>query len=94
MPPASREELERLSIKVLWGLCKQRGITSPTKGPVPQQVNALLSHPDGPLPPSALPIKAGKGSKASKGSKTSKTSKTSKGGQPQPGPAGGAGRHL
>jgi hypothetical protein len=85
VPPASREELERLSIKVLWGLCKQRGITSLSKGPVPQQVNALLSHPDGPLPPSALPIKASKGSK---------TSKTSKGGQPQPGPAGGAGRHL
>ena len=30
---------------------------------MPKQVNALLSHPDGPPPPSALPIKASKGSK-------------------------------
>lgn len=63
VPPASREELERLSIKLLWELCKQRGITSLSQGPVPKQVNALLSHPDGPPPLSALPIKSSKGSK-------------------------------
>ena len=61
--PASREELERLSIKVLWELCKQRGITGLSKGPVPKQVDALLSHPDGPPLRSTLPIKATKGSK-------------------------------
>ena len=61
--PASREELERLSIKVLWELCKQRGITGLSKGPVPKQVAALLSHPDGPPLRSTLPIKATKGSK-------------------------------
>lgn len=61
--PASREELERLSIKVLWELCKQRGITGLSKGPVPKQVDALLSHPDGPPLRSALPSKATKGSK-------------------------------
>ena len=65
----------------LWGLCKQRGITSLSKVPVPKQVNALLSHPDGPPPPSALPIRAGKTTKASK------ASKTSKGGQPAARPA-------
>ena len=59
--PASREELERLSIKVLWELCKQRGITGLSKGPVPKQVDALLSHPDGPPLRSTLPIKATKG---------------------------------
>jgi hypothetical protein len=62
-PPASREELERLSIKVLWELCKQRGITGLSKGPVPKQVDALLSHPDGPPLRSALPVKATKGNK-------------------------------
>jgi hypothetical protein len=61
---ASREELERLSIKVLWELCKQRGITGLSKGPVPKQVDALLSHPDGPPLRSALPSKATKGSKS------------------------------
>ena len=61
--PASREELERLSIKVLWELCKQRGITGLSKGPVPKQVDALLSHPDGPPLRSALPAKATKGNK-------------------------------
>jgi hypothetical protein len=61
--PASREELERLSIKVLWELCKQRGITGLSKGPVPKQVDALLSHPDGPPLRSALPLKASKGSR-------------------------------
>ena len=60
---ATREELERLSIKVLWELCKQRGITGLSKGPVPKQVDALLSHPDGPPLRSALPVKATKGSK-------------------------------
>ena len=45
----------------LWELCKQRGITSLSKGLVPKQVNALLSHPDGAPPPSALPIKGSKG---------------------------------
>ncbi|MFO0136901.1 MAG: hypothetical protein ACK535_02595 [Cyanobacteriota bacterium] len=58
--PASREELERLSIKVLWELCKQRGITGLSKGPVPKQVDALLSHPDGPPLRSSLPVKATK----------------------------------
>jgi hypothetical protein len=62
-PPASREELECLSIKVLWELCKQRGITGLSKGPVPKQVDALLSHPDGPPLRSALPVKATKGNK-------------------------------
>ena len=61
---ASREELERLSIKVLWELCKQRGITGLSKGPVPKQVDALLSHPDGPPLRSALPSKATKGGKS------------------------------
>ena len=61
--PASREELERLSIKVLWEFCKQRGITGLSKGPVPKQVDALLSHPAGPPLRSALPAKATKGSK-------------------------------
>ena len=64
---ASREELERLSIKVLWELCKQRGITGLSKGPVPKQVDALLSHPDGPPLRSALPSKATKGSKSPAG---------------------------
>ena len=64
---ASREELERLSIKVLWELCKQRGITGLSKGPVPKQVDALLSHPDGPPLSSALPSKATKGSKSPAG---------------------------
>ena len=62
-PPASREELECLSIKVLWELCKQRGITGLSKGPVSKQVAALLSHPDGPPLRSALPVKATKGNK-------------------------------
>ena len=59
--PASREELERLSVNVLWELCKQRGIKGLSKGPVPKQVDALLSHPDGPPLRSTLPIKATKG---------------------------------
>lgn len=65
--PASREELERLSIKVLWELCKQRGITGLSKGPAAKQVDALLSHPDGPPQRSTLPSKATKGSKSPAG---------------------------
>ncbi len=65
--PASREELERLSVKVLWELCKQRGITGLSKGPAAKQVDALLSHPDGPPQRSALPSKATKGSKSPAG---------------------------
>jgi hypothetical protein len=59
--PASREELERLSIKVLWELCKGRGIKGLSKGPAAKQVDALLSHPDGPPLRNALPSKATKG---------------------------------
>jgi hypothetical protein len=61
--PASREELERLSVAALWSLCKARGIKGLSKGPAAKQVDALLSHPDGPPLRSALPIKATKGSK-------------------------------
>jgi hypothetical protein len=61
--PASREELEGLSVAALWSLCKARGIKGLSKGPVPKQVEALLSHPDGPPPRSALPVKASKDSK-------------------------------
>jgi hypothetical protein len=46
--PASREDLEGLSIAALWTLCKGRGIKGLSKGPVEKQVDALLSHPDGP----------------------------------------------
>lgn len=60
---ASRAELEALSIKALWTLCKQRGITGLSKGPVQQQVEALLNHPDGPPLRSSLPVKASKGGK-------------------------------
>jgi hypothetical protein len=61
--PASREELERLSVAALWSLCKGRGIKGLSNGPKPKQVDALLSHPDGPPLRSALPVKATKGSK-------------------------------
>jgi len=61
--PASRKELEGLSVTALWSLCKARGIKGLSKGPVPKQVEALLSHPDGPPLRSALPLKATKGSK-------------------------------
>jgi hypothetical protein len=61
--PASRKELEGLSVTALWSLCKARGIKGLSKGPVPKQVEALLSHPDGPPLRSALPVKATKGSK-------------------------------
>lgn len=60
---ASREDLEGLSIKALWGLCKERGIKGLSSGPKATQVEALLSHPDGPPLRSALPVKAAKGSK-------------------------------
>ena len=58
--PASREELEGLSVAALWSLCKARGIKGLSKGPVPKQVDALLSHPDGPPLRSSLPVKATK----------------------------------
>ena len=53
-----------VSVKVLWGLCKERGIKGLSSGPKTQQIEALLNHPDGPPPRSALPIKASKGVKA------------------------------
>ena len=62
---ASRADLESLSLKVLWGLCKERGIKGLSSGPKPQQIEALLSHPGGPPPRRALPIKASKGAKPS-----------------------------
>jgi hypothetical protein len=62
--PASRQELERLSVAALWSLCKGRGIKGLSKGPAAKQVDALLSHPDAPPPRSALPIKATKGGKS------------------------------
>jgi hypothetical protein len=62
-PPASREELERLSVATLWSLCKGRGIKGLSSGPKPKQIDALLSHPDGPPLRSALPVKATKGNK-------------------------------
>jgi hypothetical protein len=63
--PASREELEGLSIAALWTLCKARGIKGLSNGPKLQQVDALLRHPAGPPLRSALPVKAAKGGKAS-----------------------------
>ena len=76
---ASREELERLSVAALWSLCKARGIKGLSKGPAAQQVEALLSHPDGPPLRSALPSKVTKGSKSPAG-----------GSKPTPKPAGTA----
>ena len=61
--PASWEELERLSVAALWSLCKGRGIKGLRNGSKPKQVDALLSHPDGPPLRSALPVKATKGSR-------------------------------
>jgi hypothetical protein len=61
---ASRADLEQLSIKVLWGLCKERGIKGLSNGPKPQQIEALLSHPGGPPLRTALPLKASKAGKA------------------------------
>ncbi|MFN7895258.1 MAG: hypothetical protein ACK5Q6_03730 [Cyanobacteriota bacterium] len=59
-PPASRAELERLSVATLWSLCKGRGIKGLSSGPKPKQIDALLSHPDGPPLRSSLPVKATK----------------------------------
>jgi len=56
--PASRQELEALSIKALWDLCKARGLKGLSSGPKSRQVDALLSHPDGPPPRGSLPVKA------------------------------------
>jgi hypothetical protein len=64
--PASREELEALSVAVLWSLCKAKGIKGLSKGPVLKQVDALLGHPSGPPLRSTLPRKATKGSKSNK----------------------------
>ena len=64
--PASREELEELSVAALWSLCKARGIKGLSRGPVPKQVEALLSHPDGPPRRSTLPLKGTKGSQRTK----------------------------
>ena len=65
--PATREELEGLSIKVLWDLCKRRGLQGLSRGPAAKQVDALLSHPDGPPLRSALPVKASKGRRSAAG---------------------------
>jgi hypothetical protein len=61
--PASRKDLEALTVAALWSLCKARGIKGLSKGPVPKQVEALLRHPDGPPLRSALPVKATRGTK-------------------------------
>ncbi|MEB3264452.1 MAG: hypothetical protein VKJ66_08795 [Synechococcus sp.] len=61
---ASREELEALSGKALWELCKQRGIKGLSRGPSEKQVDALLNHPDGPPLRSALPSKPSRGGSA------------------------------
>ena len=45
----------------LWSLCKGLGIKGLSNGPKPKQIDALLSHPDGPPLRSALPVKATKG---------------------------------
>jgi hypothetical protein len=64
--PASREELEALSVAALWSLCKARGIKGLSRGPLSKQVDALLSHPDGPPLRSTLPLTATKGSQRTK----------------------------
>jgi hypothetical protein len=64
--PASREELEGLSVAALWSLCKGKGLKGLSNGPKPKQIDALLSHPDGPPLRSALPVKATKGTKSTK----------------------------
>ncbi|EAQ67961.1 hypothetical protein SynRS9909_01227 [Synechococcus sp. RS9909] len=79
---ASREDLEGLSVKVLWGLCKERGIKGLSSGPKPRQIEALLNHPDGPPLRSALPTKVSKGVKASGGGQAA-SSKASGGGLQQ-----------
>jgi hypothetical protein len=55
---ASREELEGLSVKALWELCRQRGLKGLSSGPKPRQIDALLRHPEGPPLRSDLPLKA------------------------------------
>ena len=65
-PPASREELEELSVAALWSLCKARGIKGLSRGPAPKQVEALLSHLDGPPLRSTLPRKGTKGNQRTK----------------------------
>jgi hypothetical protein len=72
--PASRDELERLSVAVLWTFCKGKGIKGLSNGPKPKQIDALLSHPDGPPLRCELPLKAIKGSKggATRGRTTAK----------------------
>ncbi|MFN9624170.1 MAG: hypothetical protein ACK587_15275 [Cyanobacteriota bacterium] len=66
--PASREELEGLSVAALWSLCKGKGVKGLSNGPKPKQIDALLSHPDGPPLRSSLPVKATKGTKNTAGS--------------------------
>lgn len=63
--PASREELEALSVAALWSLRKGKGIKGLSNGPKPKQVDALLSHPDGAPLRSSLPVKATKGTRSS-----------------------------
>jgi hypothetical protein len=64
--PASREELQGLSVPALWSLCKGKGLKGLSNGPKPKQIDALLSHPDGPPLRSALPVKATKATKGTK----------------------------
>ena len=66
--PASREELMGLSVAALWSLCKGKGLKGLSNGPKPKQIDALLSHPDGPPLRSSLPVKATKGTKNTAGS--------------------------
>jgi hypothetical protein len=66
--PASREELEGLSMAALWSLCKGKGIKGLSNGLKPKQIDALLSHPDGPPLRNSLPLKGTKGTKSTSGS--------------------------
>jgi hypothetical protein len=66
--PASREELQGLSVPALWSLCKGKGLKGLSNGPKLKQIDALLSHPDGPPLRSALPVNATKGTKNPSGS--------------------------
>ena len=74
--PASREELEALSVAVLWSLCKAKGIKGLSKGPVLKQVDALLGHPSGPPLRSTLPRKATKATKGTAGAGKAATKAT------------------
>jgi hypothetical protein len=56
--PASRQELEAMSIKALWELCKAKGLKGLSSGPKSRQVYALLSCPGGPPLRGSLPAKA------------------------------------